>query len=447
MATMMSTRTDASQSAVAGAATALQRQEAAVVAEKVKQMLDACSKGDLPTIRSITQLPNGHVFVSQQDDTTGVSPLMVASQAGNIQLVEMLLNEGAPWNAIDRQGKCAGDYATNAEKWDVVNLLVEWATRSELILGTTQRSQQAATGTNNHQPPEDLTSTKTDYLSHNIRYNTDGTALLDQDNDAIMMAWERPIMKAHASIMLGGDGVDSSGVRAHRRFMNVGFGMGIIDTEIQENYKPSHHIIIEAHPQVYANMLKAGWDKKPGVQIYHGKWQDIIPKLIHDEQQKVQRNGDISTSSTNVSLDIDAIFYDTYAEHAMDMEDFHSYLPQLLSKRQGIYSFFNGLAPDNLFFHGVACNVVKLQLSQIGFDTEYLQCQIQANSDKVWDGVKRKYWHNRDTYYLPRITWNQEVLGRKNKAGSSSGGVDAAVGMDVEDEQGDPNNSKRQRMG
>ena len=90
----MSTSTDASQSAVAGAATALQRQEAAVVAEKVKQMLDACSKGDLPTIRSITQLPNGHDFVSQQDDTTGVSPLMVASQAGNIQLVEMLLNEG-----------------------------------------------------------------------------------------------------------------------------------------------------------------------------------------------------------------------------------------------------------------------------------------------------------------------------------------------------------------
>ena len=65
---------------------------------------------------------------------------------------------------------------------------------------------------------------------------------------------------------------------------------------------------------------------------------------------------------------------------------------------------------------GIACQVVKLQLSKLGFDSEFLQCQIQVNDDKVWEGIRRKYWHNRDVYYLPRVTWNQEFLGRKTKA-------------------------------
>ena len=93
-----------------------------------------------------------------------------------------------------------------------------------------------------------------------------------------------------------------------------------------------------------------------------------------------------------------------------------------------------------------ACNVVKLQLSQLGFDCDFLQCQIEANNDKVWEGVRRKYWHDRDTYYLPRITWNQEYLGRKNKAnGRPVEGEESAADMDVEEDQS--NFVKRQKMG
>ena len=345
-----------------------QEPPAVVIAEKVKHMLEACTKGDLATIRALTQ--EYPILTSQQDEGTGISPLMVASQIGNIELVQSLLNEGAPWNAVDRNGKCAGDYSTDAQRWDVVNLLVEWGTRSELILGTTQRMASSSSTTSTpttsnqqqqqrQQPLEQQPSTKRDYLSHQLRYNADGTALLDQDNDAIMMAWERPIMKAHASVLLGeGEGTGGVRPRQHCRVMNVGFGMGIIDTEIQENYHPSLHIIIEAHPQVYQNMLNLQWDKKPNVQIYHGKWQDVLPKLLQDCDGGSSNNDSNNNNDNNgggglSSLDLDAIFYDTYAEHAMDMEDFHSFLPRLLSKRQGIYSFFNGLAPDNLFFHGV----------------------------------------------------------------------------------------------
>jgi hypothetical protein len=82
---------------------------------------------------------------------------------------------------------------------------------------------------------------------------------------------------------------------------------------------------------------------------------------------------------------------------------------KILAKPGGIYSFFNGLAPDNLFFHGVACQCVKLQLAALGLDSEFLSCEIQVK-DEVWKGIRRKYWHGRDTYYLPVCKWNQRFL-------------------------------------
>ena len=79
-------------------------------------------------------------------------------------------------------------------------------------------------------------------------------------------------------------------------------------------------------------------------------------------------------------------------------------------------------------------------MGKIGFDSEFLQCQIQVNDNKVWDGVRRKYWHGRDVYYLPRITWNQEYLGRKTKAGT-----DASTGDAIADNATPQNDAKRQR--
>mmetsp|Transcript_7592 Transcript_7592/g.18588 ORF Transcript_7592/g.18588 Transcript_7592/m.18588 type:complete len:136 (+) Transcript_7592:87-494(+) len=107
--------------------------------ENVRKMIDACHTGDMATIQSFASMDR--LYCCQQDLETGLSPLMAASKAGNVGLVKTLLEEGgAPWNAIDRMGKCAGDYATDHEHWEVVNLLVEWATRAELILGKVQKN-------------------------------------------------------------------------------------------------------------------------------------------------------------------------------------------------------------------------------------------------------------------------------------------------------------------
>ena len=67
------------------------------------------------------------------------------------------------------------------------------------------------------------------------------------------------------------------------------------------------------------------------------------------------------------SLVTTQIFFDTYAERYEDMREFFRALPRILAK-DGVFSFFNGLAPFNPFFHGVACEFVKCELDSIGLD-------------------------------------------------------------------------------
>lgn len=160
-----------------------------------------------------------------------------------------------------------------------------------------------------HQP-----CTKPDYLQHtNVRYNAANTLLLDNDDDAVMMEWERPLMVAHANILT------HNGAK-QKRVLNIGFGLGIIDTALQ-SHQPSLHVIIEAHPTVYDKMMKDGWEKKKNVRICFGRWQDELPKLIEE------------------GLKFDGVFYDTYGEHFTDLEDFHELMAKVLKRPDGIYSF------------------------------------------------------------------------------------------------------------
>jgi len=351
--------------------------------QKVQAMLQACAEGNIPLAQSLIeqslQQSMPPIIASLQDEKTGISPLMVAADGGHFELCKILLEYGAPWNAVDRRGKCAGNYATERQHWHVVDLLVDAGTKAELILGAAIRHSMQMSGggeagggggimdhsaaaTVGHQypnaPPRPVDHepcTKPDYLSHKVRYNAANTALLDQDDDAIMMEWERPLMEAHASIITGNS-------QRNKIVLNVGFGMGIIDTALQK-LEPAMHYIIEAHPDVYRKMVHDGWDKKSNVRVCFGRWQDEMPKLMQE------------------GVVFDGIFFDTYGEHFTDLEDFHEYVAKTLKKPGGVYSFFNGLAPDNIFFHGVACQCVKLQLAKMGLDSEF------AGKQHVWIGL------------------------------------------------------------
>lgn len=91
---------------------------------------------------------------------------------------------------------------------------------------------------------------------------------MDSEAKAVMMAWEKPLMEAHAKAVCSGGG----------HVLNIGFGMGLVDTAIQK-YGPASHTIIEAHPEVYERMLRTGWGEKDNVKIVFGRWQDVLPQL------------------------------------------------------------------------------------------------------------------------------------------------------------------------
>lgn len=319
-------------------------------------------------------LESGQVEPSYQEEEHGHSSLMLAAGAGHQQIVSLLLEAGAPWNALDRSGRCAGNHALEAGHQEIVDLLVEHATRCELLLGASERR---------------LRESNTDgdeYLQRSIIHEgerADGEALLDEAGDAVMMKWETPVMELHAAQMCeaGGD------------VMNVGFGLGIIDTAISER-KPRSHTIIEAHPQVHERMIAGGWCDRPGVSVKLGRWQDVLPTLS--------------------DASFDAIFFDTYAEDDAEMAAFHQQLPRLL-RPGGIYSFFNGFCPRNIFFQGVACAVVQLELEALGFSCEFRSVTLPrgAVNGEGWEGVRRPYFYS-ETYYLPHC-----VLGGAGKRTSA----------------------------
>lgn len=83
--------------------------------------------------------------------------------------------------------------------------------RSELLLGAIER----ATG----RPEEKAESSC--YLGQKLKYTAGGDGgpvLLDQQQ-AVMMEWERPLMQAHAQVVCNDQG----------DVLNIGFGLGIVD--------------------------------------------------------------------------------------------------------------------------------------------------------------------------------------------------------------------------
>ena len=295
------------------------------------------------------------------DEITGTTPLILCHS--NIIYTNFFLSKGAPWNALDRSNKSAGNYASDSGSQAVVDALVAHATRSEMLLGQVFRNLGGANaapsvvdaGESNEVGKQ--MCTKGDYLGRAVRY--EGDVLLDDDDDAVMMEWERPLMSLHAQVIC----------REGGRVMNVGFGMGIIDGFLQGR-KPGHHTIIEAHPGVLRKMKEDGWMDRPNVTVLEGRWQDVI--------------------SSVPSGSLDGVFFDTYGENHTDLEDFHSLLPRVMSQG-GTYSFFNGLCPDNIFFHGVACNVVKLGLEALGFEVEFAPCEIQVRACESRSDKMRKH--------------------------------------------------------
>ncbi|XP_044390562.1 protein arginine N-methyltransferase 2 isoform X2 [Triticum aestivum] len=204
-------------------------------------------------------------------DASGMTPLMRAASGGHAAAARLLLDAGAPWNALSPEGLSAGDLTSDPATYD---LLLDHALRSELILGTVARRQAASANSSDGVPAET-------YLDSRVSFSED--RVMDAESKAVMMEWERPLMEAHARAVCAAGG---------GKVLNVGFGMGLVDQAIQR-YEPEEHTIIEAHPEVYARMLKLGWGEKKNVRILFGRWQDVIPQLgSYDGPTRISQEGD-----------------------------------------------------------------------------------------------------------------------------------------------------------
>lgn len=259
---------------------------------------------------------------------------------------------------------------------------------------------------------------------------------MDGESKAVMMAWEKPLMEAHAKAICSGD----------RHVLNIGYGMGLVDTAIQQ-YNPLSHTIIEAHPEVYDRMLRTGWGEKENVKIIFGRWQDVLSQLksydgIHTnifcwlfsviglaeirirpvtfpKYASLYRDFNLiftvlmeyhvllTLTTYLLYCSFSGIFFDTYGEYYEDMREFHQQLPHLL-KPGGIYSFFNGFCGSNAFFHLVYCQLVALELEHLGYSTQFIPLPVKdCLGEETWEGVRHKYWQL-DTYYLPVCQYSDD---------------------------------------
>ena len=144
----------------------------------------------------------------------------------------------------------------------------------------------------------------------------DGDYLLDDFGRIVMPYWESPIMKQAAKTICKNGG----------RVMNIGFGLGLIDTFIQEE-DVEEHWIVESNSTVLQKMKDDGWYDKENVVIVEGDWKEVFP--IKD-------------------LKFDGIYYDTYASggqihliqnlhHNLKMGGWFSCWSTLTSEKRKIY--------------------------------------------------------------------------------------------------------------
>ena len=392
-------------------------------AKIVEAILLASASGSLEELDRLLFKEKGSELLSVCKDEGGRTALHLAAANGHQECVESLLVAGHAWNAVDDEYVSAGEMAQKNGHDIIYEILLQAGIRTELLLAMLEGREDgvwedeadfedaielSANGASSSKAPEedvdgvveefdeegepitiqtegrkevDYTSQSSNqaYLKTPLTYSEDQTKLLDADNNAVMMGWEGPLMVEHAKVLCVRPDLDEER-QANLHILNVGFGLGLVDEAIQ-SHKPARHTIVEAHPDVYAKMLADGWDKRPGVTILFGRWQDVLER------------GDFET--------YDGIFWDTFGEHYRDQKVFHEALPFILNEG-GIFSFFNGLGGTNPFFHDVYCRIVEMEFEELGYSTTYVPMEMDPSEAKIWDGVKRRYW-SLSKYNLPII--------------------------------------------
>ena len=221
------------------------------------------------------------------------------------------------------------------------------------------------------------------YLRTKLRFDGDKRIVDTRENLAVMMDWERDIMERSVEALCRDV--------QNPRVLNIGHGLGIIDGLFQSKSPSSHHIV-EAHADLTKKMTENGWQHKPRVSIWKGRWQDQIPLLIAEGGT------------------FDAVYWDTWAEDYRALKTFLDlYLPALLADN-GRFSFFNGLGADYRVCYDVYSRIVEMDLLEAGFQLTFMTIPVKLESLQecgTWEGLARPYWTLED-YRLPVVKFVQD---------------------------------------
>lgn len=421
---------------------------------EIQQILTASWSHDVPTVKKLLDTPGRASSRDPKTDETalhaairslGPVPRDDASEdekAEDKEAVEAatatvreLLMWGGIWNDVDDMDETPGCVALRLGRHELYNLCVEAGVRAELLFGLLEGYEELESGdeemddeeevdlveiemdnahlngsgledgddapdligteTTEQQPaaestPVDVDVNSEEYLRSKLTYSNG--KLVDDDGNGVMMAWETDIMRQSVNALLPER-------QEGKRILNIGFGMGIIDSIFAET-KPTRHHIVEAHPEVLEHIstsdskFGAEWENnapEPGAfKIYPGKWQEVCSQLMADGQV------------------YDAIYFDTFGEDYSQLRMFFSeFIPGLLDQ-DGIFGFFNGLGADRRICYDVYTKVVEMHLADAGLDVDWKVIDVDLKGLEEagkgeWEGVRRRYWTlDSKCYSVPR---------------------------------------------
>ena len=366
----------------------------------------ACETEGKDTEASFDVIANGQPLTPNGStaDSNGMTPQEELLQ-GAKETVKYLQQSGAIWNQLDSNNQTPGCIALRLGLIELYEMMVDAGVRAEMLLNRLEEYERLedvaededASGPENAVAGEaansaiieqratqfETTGTTTDlpnatpdvasdrFLSSTLSLSAD--RLLDDHHNGVMMSWESDIMSRSADAILTGPGF---------KILNIGFGMGFIDNQLQSHSsKPSNHHIVEAHPTVLATMREQGWYEKPGVVVLEGKWQDILPQLASEGQS------------------YDAIYFDTFAESYSQFRDFFSEQVVGLLQPGGKWSYFNGMGADRQISYDVYQKVVEMDLFESGFDVDWHDVEVP---ELDWEGVRRSYWNIKNCKFTLR---------------------------------------------
>ncbi|KAF8135479.1 hypothetical protein EV363DRAFT_1320810 [Boletus edulis] len=305
-------------------------------------------------------------------DNEGTSPLHAAAYVGDDQLVKLLLDEGAVWNAVDNLGNTAGDIALSMNSDACYTLIRDTGIRTELLLTLVSSKSALALGSTDA------------FLASCLQYTKDASGqeicllkLEDGEQVGVMMGWERDIMRKTVDELCSSHPKLDTGLRV----LNVGFGLGIVrEFCFRSSRLRLTHVKIDTMFQSLSklpSLHKRGGTRRPNVKILKGKWQDV---LSSDEFLGLGK--------------FDVVYTDTFAEHYGELHKFFKRLPNLLDGPDARFSFFNGLAATNALFYDVYTRVSDCHLSEIGAAVDWHDVEVGLNDpedDSRWGGTRRYF--------------------------------------------------------